>query len=131
MRDIKFRAWNPKFKKMEYDVWPTSKDTVGHWIKMYGREEWQFSDNGQTKVIIEQYTGRKDKNSAEIYANDQIAFNVNKKFGTDNRYEGRIYLCEKRLAYCVECLPAWDMPIYHNLVDIEVIGNIHQEKDNA
>ncbi len=84
---------------------------------------------GYHEVIPEtvgQSTGRKDKNDKEIYTNDQIAFSVNKKFGTDKRYEGRVYFCEKRLAYCVKCLPAWDMPIYHNLIDIEIIHQ-HQK----
>ena len=62
-----------------------------------------------------------DKNGDKVFAGDKIAFNVDKLFGTNNRYEGNIYFCEKRLAYCVASLPAWDMPIRHNLKDIELI----------
>lgn len=87
--------------------------------------------DGMYEVIPEtvgQQTGLKDKNKKEGYVGDIIAFNVIKAFGTDIRYKGEVYFCEKRLAYCVKCLPAWDMPIKRNLINIEIIGTIHDKE---
>jgi len=77
---------------------------------------------------VGQQTGLKDKNKKEGYVGDIIAFNVIKAFGTDIRYKGEVYFCEKRLAYCVKGLPAWDMLIKHNVINIEIIGTIHDKE---
>jgi hypothetical protein len=74
------------------------------------------------------FTGHRDKKGQEIYEDSIIAFKVHEKFGIiakDNLYKGKVYFCEKRLALCVDSRPAWDMPIAHNLIYIEVIGDIH------
>lgn len=128
-REIKFRAWNPKFNKMEYDVWPTSKNTVGHWIKMYGRDEWQFSDNGQTKVIIEQFTGLKDKNGEgkEVYKGDLLG----------SRYFSAVLIVDQMTegSYCGQWIAKAQDGGYQDLFEAitadgyEIIGNIHQNPE--
>ena len=87
--------------------------------------------DGMYEVIPEtvgQQIGRQDKNGNEIYEGDKIAFNVNKQFGTNKRYEGRVYFCKTRLSYCVDSSSAWDMPISRNLRDIEIIPPEVKEK---
>ena len=122
----KFRAWNPKLNKMEYDVWPTSKNTVGHWIKMAYRDEWQFSDNGQTKVVIEEYTGLKD-----LWQGDICTAEYRCPVCSDNEphlLTGTIEQADNGL---------WMFDYGHGAVpldskDLEIlekIGNIHENKD--
>jgi len=77
MREIKFRAWDGK--KMQYDVFPTSDNTVGRWIETGGGVELRFCDGGGTKVDIMQFSGLKDKNGKEIYEGD--CFRTSDKHG--------------------------------------------------
>jgi hypothetical protein len=134
MREMKFRAWNPKFNKMEHDVWPTSKDTVGHWIKMYGRDEWQFSDNGQTKVIIEQYIGPKDKNGKEICYDSDI---VEYTYQIDNDAERSEEVVTGTVVLDLKftnslCVKTEGGGLYHftpsECRNIEIIGTIHDKE---
>jgi len=122
-RERKYRAWNPKLNKMEYDVWPTSNDTVGKWLKMLYADEWQFHDLGQTKVILEQYTGLKDKNGVEDWINDIVKAKVGQV-----TYYRPIYQAESG-AYCIS-LPTrcstGESGIMICTIPHENVGNIHQ-----
>lgn len=61
MRDIKFRAWEPKNKKMYFPSWTMFA------ILMDRAEE--VEEDG---IELMQYTGIKDKNGKEIYEGDII-----------------------------------------------------------
>jgi len=131
-REIKFRAWD-RFKKKMYKVYDLRGDSAtGELCELWLNDESEVGVNlfpsTLANCVLMQYTGLKDKNGKEAYDDDVIAFNVPEKFGTDIRYKGQIYFCDKRLAYCVKC-KAWDMPIKHNILDIEVIGNIHESPE--
>ena len=73
MREIKFRAWNEVTESMDevsqIIFFPVSPDTPsfhGNWaqIKFLFRDDWLLVPQD---IVIEQYTGRKDKNGTEIY----------------------------------------------------------------
>ena len=129
MREIKYRAWDKKEKKMGFDinVLSSSKAFMG----------WQ-GDNGQGAYVnpkdknfeLMQYTGLKDKNGKEIYEGD--IFRLNKEiykvnfrsgcFMADNIKNGNQFTHSKE-----------DVKVWHTLMEsqmkIEVIGNIYENKE--
>ena len=116
MRKIKFRFWHKSWEQMIYsnnNGYETKREfypiefEIG--FSHYNQDD--FSD-------LMQYTGLKDKNGKEIYegditdAKETVIFN-NGCFRTthDNDTQNGAYLTSKRCEY------------------IEIIGNIHQNKD--
>lgn len=66
MREIKFRAYNPRDKKIHYDI-------TGIEIYENGKMSGVFIDGAfflTEEVNLMQYTGLKDKNGKEIYEGD-------------------------------------------------------------
>lgn len=138
-REIKFRAWDIKNKKM-YDV-----KAIGWYedgmscndkpiLQTEKDDERNFNSNilkeDVRNFILEQYTGLKDKNGKEIFEGDKIHRET--KYNIDNSdyeiiYDYGMWLAKRPNTYVknedvLMKLAELDMK------EIEVIGNIHDSE---
>lgn len=140
MREIKFRAWNTKTECMYCDTGLTS-------LGINDGIELAIKDN----YILMQYTGLKDKNGKEIYEGDIVRnnwTNINNdfigekwavKFGDhmtgSDYYASGAYgfyyeaINNKEETCSLNSLPTNDSINIENNPDLEVIGNIYENKD--
>ncbi len=132
-RKIKFRAWNKVWgmmslvDKIEFEEGkPVSVSVTIKATDFDHTDEWSDYEVGDD-IILQQYTGLKDKNGKEIYEGDIIQTDVNLK---------KWIVYEEDYAWYVKNIGSnekYPLGVYKKLISVassklEVIGNIYQNK---
>ena len=118
-REIKFRAWGKTEK--EYIRYPFA------WLSLFDSPDGLEIEESED-LVVEQYTGLKDKNGKEIYEGDILAWTD----GLDEKHIFRVEWQENRARFCLRNPGChWD---YEEINDkkqpyMEVIGNIHENPE--
>ena len=122
MRELKFRAWSEEHGRYcDFVTLNRDEQWLG-WLEIWLETSKSFLTT--TDIIIEQYTGIKDKNGKEIYEGDIVSkHNSDTKGVVKQVKDGQwaIYWDNTPDGYYV-------LFKYSNLC--EVIGNIHEDNPN-
>ena len=128
MREIKFRAWDKKLKRMcdviyldfsakEIIVYHSDEEERSNWLKL-------------DRFVLLQYTGLKDKNDKEIYEGDVVKAKVAGPYASDAKIkmEGEIIYYEPFACFEVKTKECGQptMSIFDNF---EIIGNKYENPE--
>jgi len=129
MREIKFRAWDNKWKVMlEYfHIINKGNKKLSFVTYPSNREDIPFSNaNIKDDYELMQYTGLKDKNGKEIYEGDIIKFTPKNPFSKGEISYHEITFIQGRF-----CISGTGLTLIEGLNEdiIEVVGNIYQNPE--
>lgn len=126
MREIKFRAWDKKTKRM-FIIFDSEE-----------QEEW-YLPTCRDNYVVMQYTGLKDKNGTEIYEGDICKVSndthySNNYFNTEDKWKMTMISTLKDYCYMFYDIEDKFMTIYfiealEDGMSIEIIGNIFENPE--
>jgi uncharacterized phage protein (TIGR01671 family) len=126
MRELKFRAWANGYEKWCHRI---EYIDDGFWL---GYVDDGVGELSTTDIIVEQYTGLKDKNGKEIYEGDIVEEEIdfNSKM-TDGTFRYEVYWNEDELCWSLDHIG--QKSIHGDLWELNssrrVIGNIHERRE--
>ncbi|PCX66798.1 YopX family protein [Listeria monocytogenes] len=128
MREIGFRAFVKSKKKMlpVTDLCFNETEAVG--VSGCGNAkctlcvDWYNFDD----VVLMQYTGLKDKNGKKIFEGDIVEIDVHDRLDW-NVIKGKVIFLEG--AWLVTDSGSFAIPLWSEINEIEVIGNIHENPE--
>ena len=123
MREIKFRAWDKVKKRWIKDDITIAFDGLVRILSIDGPSKLVANKD----VVIEFYTGFKDKNGKEIYEGDIFRASIQNPALSIVKWDG------EKARFRLWEIPEerWsDTTISYASKNFEIIGNVHQEQGN-
>ena len=121
MREIKFRVWDIKFKRMEeidgFSLYLADNKIYEVFEGTQGYDTCMFVTDVTKLYELMQYTGLKDKNGKEIYEGD-IAILPDRWPKFPVRYIDGMF-----------CLEGTSWPLHEYYKECEIIGNIYENPE--
>jgi len=131
MREIKFRAWDKTYKRMNYKVQVGNTDYADQnytcnsiWVDYGDRKSIGWMNADDKCIDLMQFVGLKDKNGKEIYEGDIL------KTGTDKNM--KVSWNNRFASFCID-RNGWAFSHWFgegaDPNDCEVIGNIYENSE--
>lgn len=132
-REIKFRVWDETGQEMigpndfyqNADMLPNGDKTGCHLSDFFGMNGDGTTGKEHERIVIEQFTGLKDKNDKEIYEGDIV------KCANDSQ---GVFVWSQKMGMwridTTQTIDGWAHPIEGFDSDsLEIIGNIHENPE--
>jgi uncharacterized phage protein (TIGR01671 family) len=132
MREIKFRAWHKTLKTYVEVLAINFESKIVHCNHEGKLHSFNFGE-----IILEQYTGLKDKKGKEVYDGDTLAFTNKWEWYRGSTHDWYEKTLEEKTAWLAK-QPTYTFNVEYDAVEgyssdipehYEVIGNMHEREE--